>query len=271
MDFCDRPKPSPAYVVLLSILLLVVLLFARTFPLLGERMADTLLIVAYAIPVLLLLELLHAAFATEYRIAEGVLFLRCGWMLRKRIPLAEIQAVSPLPTISRVLGWSPGEWGFCNRMRNGLALKTAKTWVFISPTDPEAFRAQLRLPAGGYAPPAPAIDQKALNFGVAFLIGNAGLLMALLSLPLIAGLVPPNHGYGFRTAATLANPEVWYRANRIGGGYLLVAGLAIIVGVGLLFRFEKRLHSAVFGLLCAAWTLLCTIGAFLLSAWHARV
>jgi uncharacterized membrane protein len=45
----------------------------------------------------------------------------------------------------------------------------------------------------------------------------------LLSIPLILGLVPPNRGYGIRTAKTISEPRLWYSANRFGGWALLVS------------------------------------------------
>ena len=35
--------------------------------------------------------------------------------------------------------------------------------------------------------------------------------------------MPPNRYYGFRTARTLANREVWFRVNRLAGCGLIVA------------------------------------------------
>ena len=98
------------------------------------------------------------------------------------------------------------------------------------------------------------------------------MLFFLLAIPLILRLIPPNRGYGIRTAKTLAHPDSWYRANRFGGWavllssalYLLVAlivpnpppphdslivwllhlgafGGPLIVSLGLTQRYVKRL------------------------------
>ena len=48
-------------------------------------------------------------------------------------------------------------------------------------------------------------------------------LLLLTSLPLMFGLVPPNRIYGFRTRRTLANRELWFRANRFSGWALFIA------------------------------------------------
>ena len=55
----------------------------------------------------------------------------------------------------------------------------------------------------------------------------ADLVIALVSVPMILQLVPPNRFYGFRTPRTLASPAVWYRANLFAGW-----ALAIAAGVG---------------------------------------
>ncbi len=52
----------------------------------------------------------------------------------------------------------------------------------------------------------------------------------LLSIPLIMGLIPPNRGYGVRTSKTIADPHLWYQANRFGGWILLLAsGFYLVV------------------------------------------
>ena len=53
-----------------------------------------------------------------------------------------------------------------------------------------------------------------------------GALLAALAVPLIRGKVPPNPLYGFRTPRTLADPAVWYPANRHAGRWMLATGIA---------------------------------------------
>jgi uncharacterized membrane protein len=62
-----------------------------------------------------------------------------------------------------------------------------------------------------------------MNSSMGFLIGAAGL--ALLSIPLILKVVPPNQFYGFRTPSTVASPSLWYRANAFAGWALLVGAV----------------------------------------------
>ena len=71
-----------------------------------------------------------------------------------------------------------------------------------------------------------------MNSSMLFVIGAA--VIALVSIPMILKIVPPNRIYGFRTPSTLANRELWYRANTFAGWALLIAALAsiaLIVGV----------------------------------------
>ena len=65
-----------------------------------------------------------------------------------------------------------------------------------------------------------------MNSSTLLLIG-AGVI-ALVSIPLILKVVPPNHFYGFRTPSTLSNRTLWYRANVFAGWALLIAAVASI-------------------------------------------
>jgi hypothetical protein len=51
------------------------------------------------------------------------------------------------------------------------------------------------------------------------------VIVALISLPLVLGLVPPNSLYGFRTSLTLSSSAIWYAANGFLGWALLIAAL----------------------------------------------
>jgi uncharacterized membrane protein len=63
-----------------------------------------------------------------------------------------------------------------------------------------------------------------------------GLILAVVSLPLIANRIKPNPFYGFRVRRTLEDPEVWYKVNHYAGIQLFYAGLMIsITAVGLPF------------------------------------
>ena len=58
---------------------------------------------------------------------------------------------------------------------------------------------------------------------------STGLLLILLSIPLILGKVRPNHWYGFRIRLTLDNPDIWYPVNAWAGRRLCVAGAVILI------------------------------------------
>jgi uncharacterized membrane protein len=65
---------------------------------------------------------------------------------------------------------------------------------------------------------------------------TGGLLLAVISLPLIYGKIKPNYLYGFRVPATLENPDLWYTVNKYAAKRLLIAGLMMIVAaIGLYF------------------------------------
>jgi uncharacterized membrane protein len=55
-------------------------------------------------------------------------------------------------------------------------------------------------------------------------------LVAILAIPLALGLVPPNRIYGYRTAKTLSNRELWFRINRVAG-MALVAACAVALSI----------------------------------------
>ena len=68
----------------------------------------------------------------------------------------------------------------------------------------------------------------------ALLVG--GLLYLLCGLPLWLQRVPPNRVFGFRTRATLDNPALWYRVNRVLGQDMVVAGVVISVAAAVGLR-----------------------------------
>lgn len=55
--------------------------------------------------------------------------------------------------------------------------------------------------------------------------------VALLSVPLVLGVVPPNGIYGFRTSLTRSSPAIWYRANAFLGWALLLAAVVSVAGL----------------------------------------
>jgi hypothetical protein len=58
---------------------------------------------------------------------------------------------------------------------------------------------------------------------------GTGLLLCILSIPMILKIVKPNGLYGFRVKKTLENPDIWYTANCYSGKWLLATGLITIM------------------------------------------
>jgi hypothetical protein len=82
-----------------------------------------------------------------------------------------------------------------------------------------------------------------------FLVG-AGFI-ALVSIPLILKLVPRNRFYGFRTQATLASDDIWFRANRFAGWALLIAAgvsACLLIGAPESARSNTGYEGALFSL-----------------------
>jgi hypothetical protein len=56
-----------------------------------------------------------------------------------------------------------------------------------------------------------------------------GVVMILLSFPLVARKVPPNRFFGVRTRMTLDHPDLWYEMNAYEGKLLLVFGVCLTI------------------------------------------
>ena len=64
---------------------------------------------------------------------------------------------------------------------------------------------------------------------------STGMLLAVISIPLILQKIGPNPWYGFRVKKTLEDPAVWYPVNAYAGKRLLVVGLVSSLSAVLLF------------------------------------
>jgi hypothetical protein len=90
------------------------------------------------------------------------------------------------------------------------------------------------------------------------------LLIFLLSIPMMGGFIPPNRGYGIRTAKTLSDPRLWYRANKFGGWVVLLASGIYLAVAALTLDLPSAnrdfvmwlFHLGVFGLPLLAGILL---------------
>ena len=65
---------------------------------------------------------------------------------------------------------------------------------------------------------------------------SAGILLAILSIPLMRRKIPPNGLYGFRTQKTMDNPELWYMVNQYSAKRMFWTAVAFLVtALGLYF------------------------------------
>jgi uncharacterized membrane protein len=76
---------------------------------------------------------------------------------------------------------------------------------------------------------------------ILLLYGGMGLLVALLSWPMMYDKIPPNRFYGFRTPRTLSDPNVWYPANRVAGRNLVVAGVIVCMTALVLYAIRNTI------------------------------
>ncbi len=80
--------------------------------------------------------------------------------------------------------------------------------------------------------------------GLALTILAGGILLLLLSIPLIQRRIPMNPFYGVRVRAAFESSERWYQINERGGRLLRAAACVIIpVGVAGLFLPPERLDA----------------------------
>ena len=84
------------------------------------------------------------------------------------------------------------------------------------------------------------------------------LLLIGLSLPMIFGRIGPNRWYGVRTPKTLASKEIWYRANRLGGMYLVAGTLTALALWGVLawIPLDAALRLFLYVMILAASTMI---------------
>ncbi len=92
----------------------------------------------------------------------------------------------------------------------------------------------------------------------------SGLLLILISLPLLWGKVPPNPFYGFRVRATLENPAIWYPVNKQGAKGLLWTGVVVVAAALLLYEIPG-LSLDAYALGCLAVLLLALTTALIQS------
>jgi uncharacterized membrane protein len=89
-----------------------------------------------------------------------------------------------------------------------------------------------------------------------------GILLALISLPMIARKIKPNPFYGYRVRKTLENPEIWYDVNEYSGRQLFAAGILIAVSsmiLPFLPGMNESLYSGLGGLVNVVFLLIAVI------------
>ena len=64
---------------------------------------------------------------------------------------------------------------------------------------------------------------------IPYVHAGIGLLIAAVSIPLIARRVPMNHAYGIRVAKAFVSPENWYEINAYGGKLLFGFGAFLLL------------------------------------------
>jgi predicted Kef-type K+ transport protein len=75
-----------------------------------------------------------------------------------------------------------------------------------------------------------------------------GIVLAILSLPMIANKIKPNPLYGYRVKRTLENPQIWYQVNQYAGKQLFAAGVLISlfsVGTAILPGMNLQVYSLI--------------------------
>ena len=87
----------------------------------------------------------------------------------------------------------------------------------------------------------------------------SGIVLAVVSVPLILGWLPPNGLYGFRVRKTMEHPEIWYPVNRYGGQRLLISSLLLMLAaIGFTFIPDLRIDTYSYAVL-VVWVVVSTI------------
>lgn len=86
-----------------------------------------------------------------------------------------------------------------------------------------------------------------------------GIVLIVVSLPLLLRWVPPNRLYGFRIPATLRDRSVWYDANALCARHMMLLG-ALLVALEFVLPSDVRIPvlraiavAGFFGIIIADW------------------
>ncbi len=69
-----------------------------------------------------------------------------------------------------------------------------------------------------------------------------GILITILSIPLILEKIKPNNFYGFRTKKTLSDENIWYKANKYSGKTMLIAGIIIVISASIVYFVSLKIN-----------------------------
>ena len=172
MVYVSKPKPSKGYVSyfilggwvfsVAYLMIITIIMFKSTNPIFGPALLalvdpSIVFIVFFSFAGLVI----HAAYNTEYRIDDGKLCMKFGYLRKGSVPLDEIRGIEKVDFIRGV--WLPGfhNRSYCNRFKNGVGIITerSKIWrfqnsggtitekitIWVSPEDSERFISELGL------------------------------------------------------------------------------------------------------------------------------
>jgi hypothetical protein len=95
-------------------------------------------------------------------------------------------------------------------------------------------------------------------------------LAVVFGIPMALGLVPPNRFYGYRTRKTLSSVEIWYRANRVSGWCMAIAGIAALCHNALFRHDHADLPSTTQQLFMTLSTGVLLLLGLVVSAFYVR-
>nr|MDO8081289.1 PH domain-containing protein [Candidatus Freyarchaeota archaeon] len=165
MVYVDKPKPGNGY---LSFFIIVALILPAEFLILftflrpvalevtsiffpWEQDLRNLFIVflIYYLPLLLLVVIaIHAAYNTEYRIENGELWMKHGYIGKRSVSLDEIKSIEKLEFIRGKPGHFIANRFYSNRFKNGIRIITENRIILVSPGNIERFISELGLKTG---------------------------------------------------------------------------------------------------------------------------
>ena len=80
---------------------------------------------------------------------------------------------------------------------------------------------------------------------------GAGILLIIISLPLLLKKIPPNPVYGFRLSPALDDPRIWYATNTHSAKRLILAGASAVLAAIALY-FVPAITLDIYALGCLA-------------------